>query len=237
MKLGTRVRIEGTNSIFDGKEGILEEQSGDNDDAMCVVFVDFIPDENKRIRQNFALKNILQVEQPIEIEESKKHNNKNKSNGDIKNTPKYNLSSLVELKDVMDNKDFKYLTNYPYAFKLLVSTKFVNGFNFLRKTIISSDKHTLQFLKLFDRVFARLDDFGIFKGVSCEKVNGLANKYNGNIKELKLGEIDGKPIRILYFTLSDKTLVLGNIFYHKGESLNNQERTSINDIYDNVKNI
>ena len=56
MNINQRVKIEGTNTFWDGKEGILEEI---NEDAgTCTVFVDFNPEEGKRIRQDFHIENI-----------------------------------------------------------------------------------------------------------------------------------------------------------------------------------
>ena len=54
MKKGQRVKIINTNSIWDDKEGVLEEINGEK----CTVFVDFIPEQNKRVRQDFNLENV-----------------------------------------------------------------------------------------------------------------------------------------------------------------------------------
>ena len=61
MKVGDRVRVENTNTAFDGKEGVLEEMQDD----YCVVFVDFIPNTDKRVRQNFSFDNIVPVSQEV----------------------------------------------------------------------------------------------------------------------------------------------------------------------------
>ncbi len=53
MEIGSRVRISGTNSIWDGKEGTLEDI--DEEGGTCTVFVDFKPEEGKRVRQDFSL--------------------------------------------------------------------------------------------------------------------------------------------------------------------------------------
>lgn len=67
MNIGDRVKIIGTDTIWDGKEGVLE--SIEDDEA--IVFVDFIPEENKKVRNNFKIENI----QELEVNESlnKKH--------------------------------------------------------------------------------------------------------------------------------------------------------------------
>ena len=57
MELGQRVRIIGTNSIWDNKEGIVEYI----DDMIATVFVDFIPEENKKVRQDFNIDNIKEI--------------------------------------------------------------------------------------------------------------------------------------------------------------------------------
>lgn len=54
MDIGQKVKIKGTNSVWDGKEGILEDVNEDT----CTVFVDFIPGEHKRVRQDFSIDNI-----------------------------------------------------------------------------------------------------------------------------------------------------------------------------------
>ena len=54
MEKGQRVKIVNTNSVWDDKEGVLEDINEDR----CTVFVDFIPEENKRVRQNFDLENV-----------------------------------------------------------------------------------------------------------------------------------------------------------------------------------
>ena len=54
MNIGQKVKIKGTNSVWDGKEGILEDVNEDT----CTVFVDFIPGEHKRVRQDFNIDNI-----------------------------------------------------------------------------------------------------------------------------------------------------------------------------------
>ncbi len=55
MEIGQKVIIKDTNSIWDGKEGIVEEIL---DNGKCTVFVDFIPEERKRVRQDFNVDNL-----------------------------------------------------------------------------------------------------------------------------------------------------------------------------------
>lgn len=54
MNIGQKVKIKGTNSVWDGKEGILEQV----DEDTCTVFVDFIPEQHKRVRQDFNIDNL-----------------------------------------------------------------------------------------------------------------------------------------------------------------------------------
>jgi len=54
MTKGQKVIIKNTNSIWDGKEGIVEEVN----DNTCTVFVNFIPSERKRVRQDFSIDNL-----------------------------------------------------------------------------------------------------------------------------------------------------------------------------------
>lgn len=70
MKIGQKVKIKGTNSIWDGKEGILEEINED----VATVFVNFIPEQQKRVRQDFNIEN---------VEETLEEAYKNKETGEI----------------------------------------------------------------------------------------------------------------------------------------------------------
>ena len=54
MQKGQKVIIRNTNSVWDGKEGIVEEISEDK----ATVFVNFIPEQQKRVRQDFNLENL-----------------------------------------------------------------------------------------------------------------------------------------------------------------------------------
>lgn len=60
MEVGDRVRISGTNSFWDGREGLVEWV--DEDNGTCTVFVDFDPENNKRVRQDFALESLSLTE-------------------------------------------------------------------------------------------------------------------------------------------------------------------------------
>ena len=54
MNIGQKVIIRNTNSVWDGKEGIVEDINED----MATVFVNFIPEQQKRVRQDFYLDNL-----------------------------------------------------------------------------------------------------------------------------------------------------------------------------------
>ena len=69
MDIGNRVIIKGTDTVFDGKEGVLEEIMQDGDNTKCTVFVDFIPEEGKKVRQNFEINNIEQLNESKTINE------------------------------------------------------------------------------------------------------------------------------------------------------------------------
>ena len=53
MQIGYTVKIKNTNSVFDGKTGLVEDI--DEEEGYCTVFVDFIPEEGKKVRQDFKL--------------------------------------------------------------------------------------------------------------------------------------------------------------------------------------
>ena len=57
MEIGQTVTINGTNSVWDGKQGVIE----DIIDDVATVFVDFEPEEGKKVRQDFNLENLSEV--------------------------------------------------------------------------------------------------------------------------------------------------------------------------------
>lgn len=71
MTKGQKVIIKNTNSIWDGKEGIVEEIN----DNTCTVFVNFIPSEHKRVRQDFSIDNLEEelYNSGSDLKESQKH--------------------------------------------------------------------------------------------------------------------------------------------------------------------
>lgn len=73
MDIGQRVKINMPDTIWHNKEGVVE----DIQDSICTVFVDFIPEEGKKIRQDFNLENINET-----LKESLKNKNTNEI-GDI----------------------------------------------------------------------------------------------------------------------------------------------------------
>lgn len=56
MKVGETVKIKNTNSVFDEKKGLVEWI--DEEGGTCTVFVDFVPGQDKKVRQDFALDNV-----------------------------------------------------------------------------------------------------------------------------------------------------------------------------------
>jgi len=54
MQKGQKVIIKNTNSVWDGKEGIVEDINED----VATVFVNFIPEQQKRVRQDFSIDNL-----------------------------------------------------------------------------------------------------------------------------------------------------------------------------------
>ena len=59
MQIGDNVVIEGTDTLWDGKSGTLE--SIDERRGRCVVLVDFVPGEDKLVRQDFDLQNVKSI--------------------------------------------------------------------------------------------------------------------------------------------------------------------------------
>jgi len=52
-----RVRIVNTDTIWDGKEGVVEDINDNN----VTVYVDFIPEEDKKVRQLFNVENLEKI--------------------------------------------------------------------------------------------------------------------------------------------------------------------------------
>jgi len=53
-----RVRIINTNSIWDNKEGVVEDINND----IVTVYVDFNVEEEKRVRQDFNIDNLEKID-------------------------------------------------------------------------------------------------------------------------------------------------------------------------------
>ena len=236
MNVGDRVVIKNTDSIWDDKEGIVENIVDDE----YIVFVDFIPDQNKKIRQNFNKNNIFSLDSDNYIEESKKFKNSTKMSSKTQNRndneeKKYNLSSLHELKDALGENDLRLLSSYEnYIFTPYVSDKFINNLNDLKKSVLNNTDSNTTFFRTLNRFLENINDYGQFTGIETERINGISDRYLGKIIEVKLSKINKKPIRILVFRLPDKKIVLGNVFYHSDRNLTMAERTSCNDIFDAV---
>ena len=234
MKIGDRIRIEGTNSIFDNKEGVIEEIFEDYN--TCTIFVDFVPDENKKLRQNFSLENVFPVTQEP-LGESKKHktlvtNNEKSSKKDDKKE-NYDFSSLLTLNQALSKEYYKSLADVDvYKDRVLVSKKWKKSLDDIVTSLSKDDKYKA---KLFNEINKDLK-FIInkqFNMIHFNKIIGLVSKYDGKIMELKLGEINKNQVRILYFTAGDK-IILANILIHRSPTLTEPEKNSANSIYDAV---
>ena len=55
MQVGDKVKIQDTNTFWDNKTGVVESI---NDDVVTIM-VDFIPEEGKKVRQDFSLNNVV----------------------------------------------------------------------------------------------------------------------------------------------------------------------------------
>ena len=93
MNKGQKVIIRNTNSVWDGKEGIVEEINEDS----ATVFVNFIPEQQKRVRQDFKLEN-LEEEANHMNEDLDKRLNEDENDSDA-NTQKI-ITALMKYFDV-----------------------------------------------------------------------------------------------------------------------------------------
>ena len=218
MNNGDRVIIKNTNSIFDDKEGILEQIIQEDDSTMCTVFVEFLPEEGKKIRQNFDIANV----QPL-TEGKNKNKNKNKGNGDKeqKSNPcdNYDLSSLKPLVDVIPQ-----LSN-SYQKEVMVSSYFDKYLQECYNSVLYSKELRTDFYTLVERACKRINKFCRFEGYEQPPINGVSEFYASKVKELKVGVINNNQIRILYFVVCDK-IIFTSVFVHKQQALTYQEKTS-----------
>lgn len=51
MQVGDKIKIQGTNTFWDGKTGVIEAI----DDDVATIMIDFIPEEGKKVRQEFSI--------------------------------------------------------------------------------------------------------------------------------------------------------------------------------------
>lgn len=200
---GERVKIKDTNTVFDGMSGVIEYQ----DDDFATILVDF--KEGKKVRQDFALNE-------FEMLTEGKNKGKDKRNDRVvDNSPKYDISSLKTFKNALpDEFDVMELDNS--CFKLYVSDYFINSLENLGKTLFSNPKVKKVFVKdMRDAFVHKLKEHGAFIGIDVENI-----KFTDyNLKELKVSFAGGKPIRILYFTLPGRIMVLTDIIYHRDSNL------------------
>lgn len=70
MEKGQRVKIVNTNSFWDGKEGVVEDVN--EDESKCTIFVDFKPEEGKRVRQDFKTENVEALQEAYKDKSSGK---------------------------------------------------------------------------------------------------------------------------------------------------------------------
>lgn len=119
MEKGQRVKIINTNSIWDNKEGVLEDINGER----CTVFVDFIPEQNKRVRQDFNLENVESLDSFNEALKDKASGEVGELEKDFKNgygllkTKQGNTIqvALDDLEEVDDEINTTELTNIIFA--------------------------------------------------------------------------------------------------------------------------
>jgi len=217
MNKGDRVRITDTGTAFDGKEGVLEEIIENGDNTQCTIFVDFIPDEGKKVRQNFEIANVEF------LTEGKNKNNKGKK--PVKDDTKkeidcsaYDLSSLVPIKEVfsVDGK---------YPKEVLVSDYFKNYLNDCYKSVCYSARLKTDLLHKVDVACSRITKSCWFEGYDQPPLQGVPEFYGSKVKELKLGSINNNQIRILYFVVCDK-IVFTSILVHKQPALTYKEKES-----------
>ena len=228
LNSGDRVKIINTDSVFDGKEGILEQVLQDEDSTMCTVFVDFLPEEGKKIRQNFDIANVEFLTEGKNKNKNNKGNNQNKGNNNTQQVQNYDLSSLKNLEDVIPELENSYKKH------IYVSNYFDNYLDKLKSKTLKQHNNYLKYVSLLDRALKSLNDMCSFGGnTHTEIVQGLTPFYKGKLKELDVGSIDNNQVRFIWFKAGDN-IVLTSSFIHKQPSLTQQEAESGNRCFDSV---
>lgn len=99
MEVGDKVIISGTNSVFDHKEGVILEIIEGDQDTTCLVSVDFIPEEGKKVIQNFNIENIKLID-----ENSSSVNDINEDVGETKVEKDNRIEKLANYLDINEDE-------------------------------------------------------------------------------------------------------------------------------------
>ena len=230
MKKGQRVKIVNTNSIWDDKEGVIEDINEDR----CIIFVDFIPEQNKRVRQNFNLENIEPLDSFDEALKDKASGLIGELEKDFKNgygllKTKSGNTIQVAMDDLEDVGDEEELDN-EYALEVTTTPSFDEDFNDL-----SNPKEAEWFLSdKSSNSLLVLKTLGIEETIKQGKAKKESisnnNKYKGGVTIYSLfkGTGSGNQFRA-YFYRDGNTCVFVRCLLKKTNKNTSEEDKAIND--------
>ena len=235
MEIGQRVKINMSDTVWHDKEGVVE----DIQDSICTVFVDFIPEEGKKIRQDFNLENINET-----LKESLKNKNTNEigdivkdfNNGFVLFKTKDGKQSQVakdELEEFEDTEEVKTVLN------ATTTESFDKEYNSI------SNPMEARWFKETDKtnsllILERLGlDVAIKMGKVKKETLSSNDKYSGNVTvyALKKGIGSGNQFRA-YFYIKDDTCVFVRCLLKKKDKNGPAEIRAIQDtINDALKSV
>lgn len=230
MEIGQRVKITGTNSVWDGKEGIIEEL--DDNYGTCTVFVDFKPEEGKKVRQDFSIDN---------ISESLSEGLKNKNTGELGNIVKdFNngfvlfqsedgSKSQVAKDDLEEVEDKEEATKVLYA---ETTPSFDNDFNNL-----PNSKEAEWFLSENEsNSLLILERLGIEETIRAQKAKQETisnnNKYRGGVTVYSLFKKSGSSnqFRAYFYRDGNKVIFVRCLLKKTNKNSNEEDKAIIDTI-------
>ena len=231
MEIGKRVKIVGTNSFWDNKEGMLE--AFDEEEGRCTVFVDFNPEQGKKIRQDFNLENIEELDSLQEALKDKSSGKVGDLIKDYKNG--YGLFQAndgtkldVAIDDLEEVSEDELETNY--ALDVITTPSFDEDFNDL-----SNPKEAEWFLDdNKSNSLLILKTLGIEETIKAKKAKvetiSNNNKYKGGVTVYSLFKGLGSSNQFrAYFYRDGKTCIFVRCLLKKQTKNSNDEDKAIKD--------
>lgn len=235
MQVGDIIKIKGTNTFWDDKQGKVE--AIDNERNVATILVDFIPEENKRIRQDFSL-NALSSSEIIEEAYRNKQTNevgdieKDFNNGFV--LFKSDLGKSQVSKDDLEEIDDKIQNEVMHLQQAPSFEKDLDD--------LDASGRFKEFEWLFDEEGGSVGILrlkGLNEAIKCERVEvetrsvnkSVSNPNNITVYALKKGRGSGNQFRA-YFFRSGNTCIFVRGHIKKQTRNGNEEYKCIQDVID-----